>query len=180
MAGEHVRAHRPPTFPPQVAAGDAASTVAYEVPLSSAGQPDRTPASVATWGQIDSTCFDAQGNTTWSLSAAGRALALADRILPRAEGNTWDTKKVRYRYDPVTGGDASGWTLRVPTRTLTQDGNGWATTITRYDTAGRLVESRTPGRDRDHRRLRQRHLFHQDDLLHRRRQRLGQWLPVQA
>lgn len=179
---------------------------------------------------VDSTRYDAQGNTTWSLSAAGRALALAepepataadkyatltvynatgtrveeayspmrqvvldngttvtartvtstvfddeadtslmpgrpttgvpeggyqlaveqatavtDRILPRAEGNTWDTRKVRYRYDPVTTGDASGWTLRVPTRTLTQDGNGWATVITRYDTAGRLVESRTPG-----------------------------------
>ncbi len=179
---------------------------------------------------IDSTRYDAQGNTTWSLSAAGRALALAepdpagaadkyailtvyntagtrveetytpmrevvldngqtvvartltetvyddeasadlmpgrpttdipeggfqlsveqrisvtDRILPKAEGNTWDTRKIRYRYDPVKTGDASGWTLKVPTRTLTQDGSGWATAITRYDTFGRVTETRTPG-----------------------------------
>ena len=216
------------------------------VPAASPGSDDWPYASISYFNQagrttnaavfgagqwlVDSTRYDAQGNTTWSLSAAGRALALAepepataadkyatltvynatgtrveeayspmrqvvlgngttvvartvtstvyddeadtslmpgrpttgvpeggyqlaveqsasvtDRILPRAEGNTWDTRKVRYRYDPVTGGDASGWTLKVPTRTLTQDGNGWATTITRYDTAGRLVESRTPG-----------------------------------
>ena len=179
---------------------------------------------------IDSTRYDAQGNTTWNLSAAGRAQALTepepataadkyasltvyntagtrievtytpmrqvvldngttvtartvastvyddeadtslmpgrpttgvpaggyqlaveqtasvtDRILPKADGNTWDTTKVRYRYDPVKTGDPSGWTLKVPTRTLTQDGSGWATTITRYDTAGRVVETRTPG-----------------------------------
>ena len=55
-----------------------------------------------------------------------------------------DKKTVRYRYDPVVAGDASGWDLRVPTRTLTQDGNGWATTLTRYDTEGKVIETRTP------------------------------------
>jgi RHS repeat-associated protein len=179
---------------------------------------------------IGSTRYDAQGNTTWSLSAAGRAQALTepepataadkyatltvyneagtrveetyspmrpvvldsgttvigrtvtstlyddeadaslmpgrpttdvpeggyqlaveqrtsvtDRILPKADGTTWDTIKIRYRYDPVVVGDASGWTLRVPTRTLTQDGSDWATSITRYDTFGRVIETRTPG-----------------------------------
>ncbi|MCA0294640.1 MAG: hypothetical protein LCH96_04835 [Actinobacteria bacterium] len=71
--------------------------------------------------------------------------AVTDRILPNAEGNTWDTRKVRYRYDPVSSGDTSGWLLRVPTRTLTQDGDGWATALTRYDETGRVVETRTTG-----------------------------------
>jgi len=199
--------------------------------FNQAGRTTNTAVYGAGQWLIDSTRYDAQGNTTWALSAAGRALALAepdpataadkyatltvyneagtrveeaytpmrevvldngstvigrtvtstvyddendavglmpgrptsgvpeggyqlaieqrvsvtDRILPRAEGNTWDTHKVRYRYDPVVTGDPSGWTLKVPTRTLTQDGTGWATTISRYDNQGRIVETRTPG-----------------------------------
>ncbi|MGC3994758.1 MAG: RHS repeat-associated core domain-containing protein [Propionicimonas sp.] len=203
------------------------ATISY---VSQAGRTTNTAVYGTGQWLIDSTRYDANGNTTWTLSAAGRALALTepdsataadkyaslsvyndagtrveetytpmrevvlengntvvartvtstiyddeadsslmpgrpttnvpdggyqlaieqrtavtDRILPKAEGNTWDTKKLRYRYDPVVGGDASGWTLMVPTRTLTQDGDGWATTISRYDTYGRIVETRTPG-----------------------------------
>jgi RHS repeat-associated protein len=77
--------------------------------------------------------------------AVEQSTSVTDKILPKATGSTWDTKKIRYRYDPVASGDASGWTLKVPTRTLTQDGTGWATTISRYDTYGRIVETRTPG-----------------------------------
>jgi RHS repeat-associated protein len=267
-----------------VGGGDAIWTVAYGTPLSGAGLPDLTAATVTGWGQlaadapagatavfepdrvpattpgeadwpyasisyftqagritntavygagqwlVDSTRYDANGNTTWALSATGRALALAetdpasaadkyatftvydvagirveasyspmrpvvldngtsviartmvttdyddeadpalmpgrpttdlpgtgyllaveqrtavtDKLRPSADGSTWDTRKLRYRYDPVVAGDASGWDLRVPTRTLTQDGNDWATTLTRYDTDGRIIETRTPG-----------------------------------
>lgn len=76
--------------------------------------------------------------------AIEQSTSVSDQTDPTASGNTWDVKKVRYRYDAVSSGDASGWTLRVPTRTLTQDGSGWATTITRYDTEGKTVETRTP------------------------------------
>lgn len=71
--------------------------------------------------------------------------AVTGKTNPAASGSTWDVKKIRYRYDPVVSGDKSGWDLRVPTRTLTQDGSGWATTITRYDNEGRVVETRSPG-----------------------------------
>ena len=197
--------------------------------FSQAGRTTNTAQFGAGKWLVDSTRYDAQGNTTWALSAAGRAQALAepdpataadkyaaitrydnagarveetytpmrevvldngntvvartltatlydneagpdlmpgrpttdvpeggyqlaveqstavtDRILPEADGNTWDVRRVRYRYDPVKTGDPSGWTLKVPTRTLTQDGAGWATTISRYDVQGRVVETRTP------------------------------------
>ena len=70
---------------------------------------------------------------------------VTNKLSPTAPGSTWDVKRVRYRYDPVMPGDPSGWTLRVPTRTLTQDGSGWATSITRYDADGRVIETRSPG-----------------------------------
>ena len=198
--------------------------------FSQAGRTTNTATFGAGQWLIDSTRYDAQGNTTWSLSAAGRALALSepepataadkyatltvyntagtrveetytpmrevvldngntvvartvtstvyddeadaglmpgrptadvpeggyqlaieqrvsvtDRILPKADGNTWDTRKVRYRYDPVEAGDKPGWDLLVPTRALTQDGSGWTTTLARYDAEGKVVETRTPG-----------------------------------
>ena len=198
--------------------------------FSQAGRTTNTAVFGADQWLIDSTRYDAQGNTTWSLSAAGRSLALSepdpataaqkyatltvyntagtrveetytpmrevvldngntvvartvtstvyddeadsalmpgrpasedpddvydlaieqrasvtDKILPNAEGNTWDTKKVRYRYDPVEADDPSGWDLWAPTRMLTQDGTGWVTSLTRYDAEGKVVETRTPG-----------------------------------
>ena len=198
--------------------------------FTQAGRVTNTAAFGAGVWLVDSTRYDADGNTTWALSAAGRALALTeddpasaadkyatftvynaagtrieasyspmrevvldngdtlvartvvstdfddeadtslmpgrpttgvpdagfmlaveqrtavtDKLRPSADGNTYDTRRLRYRYDPVVAGDASGWALRVPTRTLTQDGDGWATTLTRYDAEGRVLETRTPG-----------------------------------
>lgn len=77
--------------------------------------------------------------------AVEQRTAVTGKVSPAASGSTWDVKKVRYRYDPIVSGDPSGWDLRVPTRTLTQDGSGWATTITRYDADGRIIETRSPG-----------------------------------
>jgi len=91
------------------------------------------------------------GKPTEDVPTGGYNLAVEQRVSvtdltgPGANGSTWDTKKTRYRYDPVTTGDASGWTLRVPTRTLTEDGDDWATSISRYDSEGKIVETRTPG-----------------------------------
>ena len=76
--------------------------------------------------------------------AVEQRTGVTDKVSPAATGSTWDVKKVRYRYDPVVSGDVSGWTLRAPTRTSTQDGSGWATTITRYDADGRVIETRSP------------------------------------
>jgi RHS repeat-associated protein len=77
--------------------------------------------------------------------AVEQRVSVTDRSGPSSSGSVWDTRKTRYQYDPVVTGDASGWKLRVPTRTLTQDGSGWATTISRYDSEGKVVETRTPG-----------------------------------
>lgn len=219
-----------PDHTPAGAPGEADWPYASVSYFSQAGRITNTAAFGAGQWLIESTRYDAQGNTTWNLSAAGRALALSepdpataadkyatltvyntagtrvedtyspmrevvldngttvvgrtltstvyddeasaslmpgrptvdvpdggyqltveqstavtDKILPHAEGTVWDARKVRYRYDPVVTGDPSGWTLKVPTRTLTQDGAGWATTVTRYDSQGRVVETRTPG-----------------------------------
>ena len=52
-------------------------------------------------------------------------------------------------YDPVVAGDGNGWTLGQATKTSTIDPWRYApapdiTTITRYDTTGRLIETRQP------------------------------------
>lgn len=70
--------------------------------------------------------------------------SVTDRIRPGTDGNTWDTRKVRYRFDPVVTGDGDGWELQAPTRVKEEDGSGWATTLTRFDTEGKEIESRTP------------------------------------
>lgn len=59
-------------------------------------------------------------------------------------GNTFDSKTTQYRYDPVVAGDGNGWTLHVPTRTSTSLGAGWSTTVNRFDSQGRTIETRTP------------------------------------
>lgn len=58
--------------------------------------------------------------------------------------NTYDPHTSWYRYNPVVTGDGDGWTLGTATRTSTSLGSGWSTKISRYDTQGRLVETRTP------------------------------------
>lgn len=59
-------------------------------------------------------------------------------------GTVYDPRVVQYRYDPVVASDGNGWTLQIPTRTSTSLGAGFSTTITRFDTQGRLIERRTP------------------------------------
>ncbi|MET3963295.1 RHS repeat-associated protein [Marmoricola sp. OAE513] len=56
----------------------------------------------------------------------------------------YDPKVTRNFYNPVTAGDGDGWVLGIPTRTSLQLGSGWSTTVNRFDTQGRTIESRTP------------------------------------
>lgn len=70
--------------------------------------------------------------------------SVTDKSSPGSAGDLFDTTKTRYTYDPVIAGDGDGWTLKAPTRTKVQDGSGWATTLIRFDTEGKAVETRTP------------------------------------
>ena len=56
-----------------------------------------------------------------------------------------DVTIIRNNYAPVVAGDGNGWTLGAPTEVQTKVGSSWATQTTRYDTRGRLVETRRPG-----------------------------------
>lgn len=68
-----------------------------------------------------------------------------DRTGPGSTGGSlFDTKETRYRYDSVQSGDGDGWALRVPTRVSTQDGSGWSTTVTRFDTEGKVFQTQSP------------------------------------
>jgi len=60
------------------------------------------------------------------------------------DGVVWDVHKTRYRYDKVVGTDGDGWKLQTPTRTSVQLGSGWSTALTRFDTYGQVLETRTP------------------------------------
>lgn len=58
----------------------------------------------------------------------------------------FDTRLVRYEYSPNATGDGNGWLLGMPTRTLNEKtGGGWTTAVTRFDTNGRILETRQPG-----------------------------------
>ncbi|MFD1825235.1 MULTISPECIES: DNRLRE domain-containing protein [Mumia] len=65
-------------------------------------------------------------------------------------GAYYDEKVTRYRYDPVQNGDGNGWELGVATRTSVWLGgdkaqpSNWSTTLTRHDTEGKEIETRTP------------------------------------
>ncbi|WP_162243638.1 DNRLRE domain-containing protein [Aeromicrobium sp. Root344] len=59
-------------------------------------------------------------------------------------GAEHDPHNIRYRYDKVVPTDGDGWTLQVPTRISTSLGSGWSTQMVRYDTQGRVIETRTP------------------------------------
>ena len=61
---------------------------------------------------------------------------------PRS-GREVDSVETRTYYNPLTG-DGDGWLLKTPTRVSTQDGTGWSTTSTRFDTEGKVTETRTP------------------------------------
>lgn len=58
----------------------------------------------------------------------------------------FDTVVVRKNYNPLVAGDGNGWALRTPTQVMTKLTDGsWSTQVTRYDTDGRLIETRQPG-----------------------------------
>ncbi|WP_456698249.1 DNRLRE domain-containing protein [Aeromicrobium sp. P5_D10] len=62
-----------------------------------------------------------------------------------AAGNVYDVTKTRMWYDPVVTGDGDGWVLGTPTRTTVAQGTSVAsTTLTRFDTEGKTIETRTP------------------------------------
>ena len=71
-------------------------------------------------------------------------VAVTDKLHPAATGNIWDSRATRYRYDKIRSADADTWRLGLPTRVLTEDGTGWATSLSRYDKYGYLIESRGP------------------------------------
>jgi RHS repeat-associated protein len=62
-----------------------------------------------------------------------------------AAGAVYDRTVTRHRYDPVVSGDGDGWELGTPTRTtVAYDTPVASTTLTRFDTEGRVIETRTP------------------------------------
>ncbi|WP_344769842.1 RHS repeat-associated core domain-containing protein [Aeromicrobium panaciterrae] len=70
--------------------------------------------------------------------------SVTDKASPGAAGSAFDIRATRYQYNPVVAGDGDGWLLKTPTRVLTQDGGGWSTTISRFDTEGKSIQTRTP------------------------------------
>ncbi len=59
-------------------------------------------------------------------------------------GTTYDPHKTRNRYDKVVSTDGDGWALSTPTRVSTSLGSGWSTALTRFDSEGKVLETRTP------------------------------------
>ena len=92
-----------------------------------------------------------------SVPVPGRPTPSSDPNLPKpnlvveqrdmvADGNgtTYDVHNTRYRYDKVVSTDGDGWVLGTPTRTSVSLGLGWSTTLNRFDTEGKPLETRTP------------------------------------
>jgi RHS repeat-associated protein len=73
-------------------------------------------------------------------------------VFPYEPGSTgapaeFDVKTTRYWYNPVVPGDGDGWQLKSPTRVRVKVGSDpekWSTTLTRFDTEGKVIETRTP------------------------------------
>ncbi len=71
-------------------------------------------------------------------------VSATDKSGPGSVGVLYDTDETRYRYDPIQSGDGDGWDLKTPTKVSTQDGSGWSVTSTRFDSEGKVTETRTP------------------------------------
>lgn len=81
------------------------------------------------------------GETAFNLVVETRSSA----ALPDRTGEK-DVTVVRNEYDPVVAGDGNGWELGTPTRVRVRMEDGsWSTSVSRYDTAGQMVETRQPG-----------------------------------
>jgi RHS repeat-associated protein len=58
----------------------------------------------------------------------------------------FDPQLTKYGYDPVTTSDGNGWIIGNPTTVSTQiDTTRWSTTAERFDSTGRVIETRQPG-----------------------------------
>ena len=78
-------------------------------------------------------------------SAALNLVAEQDDSVIDQTGTEFDLTKTRNSYDPVVSGDGDGWILGAPTRVTTAYGTSVAsTTLTRFDTEGKVIETRTP------------------------------------
>jgi RHS repeat-associated protein len=82
-----------------------------------------------------------EGQTSFNLIVEQRRSASG----PDQTGE-FDVTVVRNEYAPVVTGDANGWEIGTPTKVKTQlDDGSWSTAVTRYDSDGRLIETRQPG-----------------------------------
>jgi RHS repeat-associated protein len=115
-----------------------------------------------TWGPSHEATLDdgtvvrgrAHTRNTYSSEATGELLLRTETGVTDA-GRTWaadrDVAATTFGYDKIDAADAqegSGWTLRAPTAVTTAADTAQASTrITRYDTAGRVIETRQPASD---------------------------------
>jgi RHS repeat-associated protein len=83
---------------------------------------------------------------TFGLFVETRDSAADPQMLRDSPEAEHDVVVTRYSYDPVVDGDASGWTLGVPTRTKTQLQDGtWSVETARFNADGQQIETRSPG-----------------------------------
>jgi RHS repeat-associated protein len=75
--------------------------------------------------------------------------AISSNTPPGTTIRLYDTRRTRYRYDPVRTGDPSGLALLSATRVQLESGGGWDTTAYRYDSGGRVIQSRSPQSELD-------------------------------
>ncbi len=87
------------------------------------------------------------GRPTPDASAPPQNLLVEQRdfLVSTDESFGFDRQRIRYRYDKVVSTDGDGWKLGMPTRTLTEiSADTWSTELTRFDTDGKTIETRTP------------------------------------
>lgn len=66
-------------------------------------------------------------------------------VAPDLSPTRIDTATTRYEYNPVVTGDGDGWELGSATKLIVGVGtSAESTTITRVDTKGRVIQTRTP------------------------------------
>ncbi|MGH3327493.1 MAG: hypothetical protein ACRDPT_06825 [Streptomycetales bacterium] len=110
-----------PAHPAQLAAGELASVRTRTTYTYDQGAPSGGPYHLVTTATTEPVAVDGTPTT------AG------------------DTRTTRTGYNPVVPGDASGWDLGAPTtETVVMSGQPDNTRTTRYDTAGRVIETRMP------------------------------------
>lgn len=92
------------------------------------------------------------GRPTTDVPDGGFGLAVqektyvTDKASPGADGSGPKDERVTHnRYDKIESSDGDGWELKTPTRTIAAVGTSVeSTTITRFDTEGKTIQTRTP------------------------------------